>query len=99
MKKVLLQVWEESDIKQGIRQNGCSLHISEKERRYYINSIYDERDINNIPDTYEKVIGNPIWVNIEKSLYDNLKELKSIRLMRYEMDNLLEMQELIIKNP
>ena len=50
MKKVYLQYWEVSEKEKGIREDGCSLHISLIEHKKYIDNIYSsiqqDRDVN-----------------------------------------------------
>lgn len=96
MKKVLLQVWEEFNRKEGIRQDGCSIHIDNECRESYINKIYKNRNAGKVPNSYQKVLGEPSLVEISDILYSKVELYKNIRLRRYEMNNLLNMEEIIV---
>lgn len=94
MNRALLQVWEESNKKEGIRQDGCSLHIDMEHRNLYIKDVYQNRQ-DEIPISYDRIVGLPTSVIINDSLYNILLESKNIRLMRYELNNLLLTQDII----
>lgn len=98
MNKVLLQVWEESNKKEGIRQDGCSLHIDESNRKSYIKNIYKNRNVNVVSSSYQRIVGDASYVTLSIELYNKLKKSKSIRLMRYEMNNLLDVEEIIVED-
>ena len=95
MKKVYLQHWEESERGWGIRPDGCSLHTTLTERKNYVESIYKDRDANNVPDEYDRVCGEPIEVSIKEELYNSF-ENGTLRLMRHEMNNLIQLKEIIL---
>lgn len=96
MNKVVLQVWEESNKSEGIRQDGCSIHIDEDNRKLYVDSVYKERDEKKLPDSYERIVGLPSEVDVSESLFSIIEKQKSIRLRSYEMNNLLNMNEIIV---
>lgn len=98
MNKAILQVWEESNKLEGIRQDGCSIHIDSNELNKYIDSVYNGRDDNNLPESYERVVGNPTEVEISDALYNIIIRDKSIRLRSYEMNNLLKMEEIVVND-
>jgi hypothetical protein len=98
MNKAILQIWEESNKEFGIRQDGCSIHIDSIELNQYIDSVYRDRDGDNLPISYERVVGNPTEVEICDLLYNRLTRDKSIRLRSYEMNNLLRMEEIIVND-
>jgi hypothetical protein len=94
--KVVLNFWEESDKKMGITQDGCSLHLTEIDRKKYIYNIYSKRK-GDIPDSYERPIGNFGYnVYITDEIYDRLLEEKNIRLSQVELKNLMAMEEIFI---
>jgi hypothetical protein len=97
MNKVVLQFWEESIRGKSPIQDGCSIHLDTQERIKYINSIYDGRNENNIPDEYERTVGDELVAFIEDSLFEKLTKDKSIRIYQHQFKNLLNMSELIIK--
>jgi len=94
MKKVILQIWEES-IGDKCRQAGCSIHIDSISRDQFVEFIYKNRNIDNIPDSYERIVGSPAEVFITDDLFNFLYKDKSIRLMKHEMNNLLMVEDII----
>ena len=63
MNKVILQLWEESNTKEGFLSDGCSLHLSVKERDIYVSSIYNSRDNSIIPNEYDRLSG---WLGCQQ---------------------------------
>ena len=99
MNKVILQIWEESERGWGTRPDGCSMHIDLKERENYIQTIYDSRKSDtSIPDEYERIVGEGVEAFIEDSLYNLVQKDKSIRLTQYQMNNLMNMEEITIND-
>jgi hypothetical protein len=96
MNKVVLQFWEESERGWGVRPDGCSIHLDSNERNAYIQSIYDGRG-SEVPDEYERTVGDELVAFIEDSLFEKLTKDKSIRIYQHQFKNLLNMSELIIK--
>ena len=92
---IILQLWEESIKEKGSRPDGCSIHIDLDSRLDYINTEYELRKSNVIPDEYEIAIGNPIEVIVTNNIYNVLKEAKSIRLLQNELRNLIDLKEII----
>jgi len=97
MNKVYLQIWEESERGWGVRPDGCSIHLTLKDRNDYISKIYEGRTLKKIPDEYERIVGNPVEVFVSDLVYSEIIGKNTIRLMEHEMRNLLSMEE-IIKN-
>jgi hypothetical protein len=99
MNKVILQIWEESERGWGTRPDGCSMHIDLKERENYIQTIYNSRKSDtSIPDEYERIVGEGVEAFIEDSLYNLVQKDKSIRLTQYQMNNLMNMEEITIND-
>jgi hypothetical protein len=99
MNKVILQIWEESERGWGTRPDGCSMHIDLKERENYIQTIYDSRKSEtSIPDEYERIVGEGVEAFIEDELYNLVQKDKSIRLTQYQMNNLMNMEEITIND-
>jgi hypothetical protein len=94
MKKVILQIWEESTIDK-CRQDGCSLHIDNISRDQFIEFVYRNRNLDNIPDSYERIVGLPIEAFVTDYLFNLVFKDKSIRLMTHEMNNLLMTEDII----
>ena len=98
MNKVILQIWEESERGWGTRPDGCSMHIDLKERENYIQSIYNSRKSDeSIPDEYERIVGEGVEAFIEDALFELVQKDKSLRLTQYQMNNLMGMEEITIK--
>ena len=96
MKKVFLQYWEESERGWGVRPDGCSIHLSLEEHKKYVNSIYNERKTHTqVPYEYDRPVGESLSIMIKDDLYENIKN-GSLRLMEYEMNNLIKLEEIII---
>lgn len=88
MFEVVLQYWEESERGVGVRLDGCSLHLDITSCNSYIRNIYDSRDYEDVPYEYDRVVGNPILIDIDKNLFDILKKELVIRLSQVETNNL-----------
>ena len=91
---IILQLWEESIKGKGSRPDGCSIHIDLDARLDYINTEYELRQSNVIPDEYEIAVGAPIEVHVTDNIYNVIKEAKSIRLLQTELRNLVELKEI-----
>lgn len=91
---IILQLWEESIKGKGSRPDGCSIHIDLDARLDYINTEYELRQSNVIPDEYEVAVGAPIEVHVTDNIYNILKEVKSIRLLQTELRNLVDLKEI-----
>ncbi len=98
MNKAILQIWEESIIDDNILPIGGTLHIDVNERNKYVNHIYNNRDINMIPDNYDRISGSEVEVLITNSIFNILLERKTVKLEEYELNNLVNMKEIILEN-
>ena len=98
MNKVILQIWEESSIDNNILPVGGTLHIDVKERNDYVNKMYSGRDMNDVPNNYERISGSESEVLINDSIFNILLEKKTVRLEEYELNNLVNMNEIVIDN-
>ena len=76
MNKVILQIWEESERGQGSRPDGCSLHIDLNNQKKYVKDSYEDRS-GDVPDTYERIVGDPIEAFIDDGLFDIINEDKN----------------------
>ncbi len=97
MNRCYLQFWEESERNWGVRPDGCSIHISVKEHHIYTNTVYEIRDVSNIPDEYDRIVGSMIECFVSDDIYNQLLSEKSLRLMEYEMNNLINFEDIILK--
>lgn len=93
---VILQYWESSIKGSGVLQDGVSLHFDLKSHRDYIYEIYKNRNENNIPDEYDKIVGNPVEILTSDFIYEKLKEIKSIRLTEAETNNMIYLKDIIL---
>lgn len=99
MNKVILQFWEVSEREHGVRPYGCSLHLEMVSRDLYVSGIYaDRKSEDYVPDVYDRVIGSPIDAFISDVLYSKVKLKGSIRIYEHELNNLMSMAEIIIKD-
>jgi hypothetical protein len=98
MNKAILQIWEESSIDNNILPVGGTLHIDIKERNEYVNKMYEGRDLNQIPNNYERISGSETEVLINDSIFNILLERKTVILEEYELNNLVNMSEIMIDN-
>jgi len=97
MNKVILQRWEESERNCGTQPDGCSIHLTEDDRMLFIKNIYNNR-LDDVPDSYDRVVGGMITAFIEDGLYSILESKKNLRLQEHEFNNLIKVEELIIKD-
>lgn len=96
MNKVLLQLWEESSENSFIA-DGCSIHLTINDHEEYMNQKNSNRsDI--IPGKFENKVSEFLYVFIEDSMFEMLKNVKNIRLSQNEMRNLINIEEIIILN-
>ena len=95
MNKVFLQLWEESNTKEGFLSDGCSLHLNVKERDIYVSSIYGSRDNSIIPNEYDRIVGEWIEVFVEDKIFNMIIEEKSIKINESAFQNLLKFEEII----
>ena len=98
MNRCYFQRWEESERVWGVRPDGCSLHLSENFHKMYLNEIYTIRQGEMlVPDEYDRISGPLIECFISDNLFELVKERNSLRLMEYEMNNLIKIEEIFFK--
>ena len=95
MNKVYLQIWEESERGWGVRPDGCSIHLTLSNRNEYVSEIYGGRRLGNVPDEYERVVGNPLSVFISDEVLKETNIKGYLRLMEHEFRNLISMEEIV----
>ena len=80
-----------------ISLDGCSIHLTETDRKEYIKEIYSSRG-DDIPESYDRPIGNFGYnAYITDGINKRLLENKSIRLTQVELKNLMNMEEVVIE--
>lgn len=95
--KAYLQYWEESERNWGVKPDGCSLHIDLDSHVIYVDDIYRDRTFHqHVPNEYDRIVGDPIEVEILDSLYQELTEKKTIRLTQVETNNLIKFGTIIL---
>lgn len=95
--KVYLQYWEESERGWGVRPDGCSLHLDLPSHNNFIDLVYNERTFHhNVPDEYDRIVGQPIEVEISENLYNSLLKSKTVRLTEVETRNLIKFKEILL---
>lgn len=95
MNKIILQLWEESNTKDGFLSDGCSLHIDYIERNNYISKIYEGRDSSNIPSEYDRIVGDEVIAFIPDKIYDLVQKEGTLKLSEPAFQNLLKFEEII----
>lgn len=99
MNRIVLQLWEESGRGWGVRPDGCSIHMDLAERDRYVDSIYSaRRGSDSVPEEYDRIVGMPVEAYIDDTLFGYLMSEKSIRLAQHQMNNLVKMEDIIIRN-
>jgi hypothetical protein len=95
MKKVFAQIWEESELGQGIKEDGVSLHLTSEDAVIFIKSVYKDRENTEVPNSYERVVGGLIEIKISNSLYKELCKSKiGLRLPQHSFTNLKNLGEI-----
>ncbi len=97
MNKVVLQLWEESNINSEIDPSGGTLHIDYEDRNRYVKYTYSKVP-KKLPKIYKRAIGKPINVFIEDRLFNILKGKSPLKLRDNELNNLIKMCEIIYRN-
>ena len=99
MNKIVLQLWEESIRGSGSCPDGCSIHVDISERDRYVESVYSaRRGSDSVPDEYERIVGGPVEAYIDDTMFESLKSEKSIRLAQHQMNNLVGMEDIILRD-
>jgi hypothetical protein len=94
MKTILLQFWEESE-RGLVRPDGASLHIDLESYNSYIKGVYDDRDIENVPDEYDRVIGSLLESKVSDDIYNVILKEKNMRIPQYQLNNLIKLKNII----
>jgi hypothetical protein len=95
MNKVFLQLWEESNTKEGFLSDGCSLHSNLKERDEYVTSVYKDRDNSLVPTEYDRTVGDCVEVYVDDKLFNLISEEKTVKINESAFQNLLKFEEII----
>ena len=95
MNKIILQLWEESNMKEGFLSDGCTLHIDSIEKNKYISEIYKGRDSSNVPSEYDRIVGDEVIAFVPDKIYDSVKKEGTLKLSEPAFQNLLKFDEII----
>ena len=98
MNKVIFQFWENSIEGNDVISDGCSVHIDDVEYSRWIENIYSNRHDNDIPVEYDRIIGEKLIAFVEDDLFEKVENFKTIRLSQNQLNNLISMDEIFIKD-
>lgn len=90
-------MWEHSVRGSGIGRDGCSLHIDEAARTGYLVGSYYGRSDEAVPAEYSRAVGMPVEAYVDDALFDRLSRLGTVRLPESSLSNLMNMDEIILK--
>jgi hypothetical protein len=96
MNRIILQIWEQSNLKEGFLSDGCSLHISQSERDRYVSEVYKGRDKSNIPSEYDRVVGDGVVAFVNDEIYNIIESDLSVKLKEPALQNLLKFNDIIL---
>ncbi len=74
--EVFCHQWEESEKGCGTRPDGYSLHLTQEDIRRYVQKICAGRSVDNVPDEYTRVAGEPYRCNVDATVYRQLQSNK-----------------------
>lgn len=95
MKKVYVQIWEESELGNGVKEDGCSIHLSIDNAKNFIKNIYSVRKSDEVPNSYERISGDLLEIKISNSLYrELLKNRFGLRIPQHSFTNLKNLGEI-----
>lgn len=95
MKKVYAQIWEESELGHGVKEDGCSIHLSAENAKSFIKTVYKNRESEEVPNSYERIVGDTHEVKISNSLYKELLKTKlGLRIPQHSFTNLKNLGEI-----
>ncbi len=95
MKKVYAQIWEESELGQGVKEDGCSIHLSVENAKNFIKTVYRNRESEEVPNSYERIVGDVLEVKISNSLHKELVKVKlGLRIPQHSFTNLKNLGEI-----
>lgn len=75
--RVVIQKWEESERGWGVRPDGYSLHMSENDRRAFVQECWDKMPKGEAPDEYSREDGRPYEAVVDQKTYDSVKSSKN----------------------
>lgn len=94
MNHIIFQHWELTKSNGSVVTDGASIHIDINSYLEFINEIYLNRDKGDIPEEYDRIVGENFYATIDDNLFDLLIEQKNIRLTNYQLNNLLKLNQI-----
>lgn len=74
-KTVIIQNWEESERGWGTRPDGFTVHLDKEQHKKYVQWFYQKHNnADAAPDSYTRVYGDPIEVEVDGVLYDRIAQ-------------------------
>ncbi len=90
---VYVQEWEESERGWGTRPDGYSFHFTQNDVDTFIRAYWAEETARNptntVPDEYSRPLGRPKLVLVTEAFYEQVKSLRSVRVYRNSIKDLL----------
>lgn len=89
---VVCQKWLESELGWGERPDGCSLHLTEEDRKLFCKEYWDyiHRTYTKMPYEYSREDGHPKLIDIDHELYVQIKQSNcGVRLSQVAYNKLL----------
>ncbi len=74
--RLLCQKWEESELGWGTRPDGYSLHLTDEDRRAYIQKYWDRMPAST-PEEYSRPDGTAYWFEATKDQYDEVVKARN----------------------
>ena len=73
---IVVQKWEESERGWGTRPDGYSLHLSEENRKQFIEKYWDGMP-DAVPDEYSRPDGTSYLCDVDEKIFDAVKKSKN----------------------
>lgn len=77
---VVCQKWLESERDWGTRPDGYSLHLTDKDRKQYVEEYWDampDKIDGRAPDIYSRPDGTPYVCDVDVDMYEKIKKSKN----------------------
>ena len=91
---LLLQYWEVVEVNDVCYLDGVSLHLDREKRDSFLNDKYLNRKENEIANSYDRFIGDPIVVTVSDNIFSKIEEYGTYKLEEYEFNNLVNIGEI-----
>jgi chaperonin GroEL (HSP60 family) len=92
MNKCILQRWEFFDGKDYL-PSGSTIHIDKNSHNKYLENIYNRKE----SESLDVVLGTYINCFVSDSIFDSLTQRKTIILSENELNNLISLEDIIIR--